>query len=515
MLRAKVAPRGGNLLGFVDSDSEDGLGGTTFSSVAKKTKPTVKKQPLSAAMAPATKAGRGRAAANKVTKPAPASKTTAATRRNNERIAAAAEAAMEDDESRDALVEKSTNAQPKATGRGRKKAAAVEKEDDDIEMEDVAEEPAKPKATRGRPKKAAGGSEATEAVQTARAPMGRKPATKRGQVVAAAAVDESEIPETQPQVYQSEMDEDEPVGDLPTRQTDIVEPSRIEMSSPLKRPQYSSSSEGGGEPALRRRLGEMTQKYETLEQKYRDLRDVAVREAERNFDRLKKQSEERAKAAEQLIASLKSELAAKKEEAKEVVHLKKQLEQTESKSEDLEARVTALTTSLSDSKTEIKALNMKLSAARSVEAPTKVPGSVVKGGGATKGLLGADAQPNNVSALVTYRLKENLYSDLTGLIVRGAKRENGEDVYDCLQTGRNGTLHFKLTVPSDASAENFDDAQTFYTPHLEPKRDRDLISILPDFLVEPIGFARRDTSKFYSRVLKALNDPIVFDDDDE
>ena len=37
------------------------------------------------------------------------------------------------------------------------------------------------------------------------------------------------------------------------------------------------------------------------------------------------------------------------------------------------------------------------------------------------------------------QLKENLYSDLTGLIIRDVKREDGDDVYDCIQTGRNGS----------------------------------------------------------------------------
>ena len=37
------------------------------------------------------------------------------------------------------------------------------------------------------------------------------------------------------------------------------------------------------------------------------------------------------------------------------------------------------------------------------------------------------------------QLKEELYSDLTGLIIRGVKREDGEDIYDCIQTGRNGS----------------------------------------------------------------------------
>lgn len=36
-------------------------------------------------------------------------------------------------------------------------------------------------------------------------------------------------------------------------------------------------------------------------------------------------------------------------------------------------------------------------------------------------------------------LKEDLYSDLTGLILRGVERGDESDVYDCIQTGRNGS----------------------------------------------------------------------------
>jgi Chromosome segregation protein Csm1/Pcs1 len=32
-----------------------------------------------------------------------------------------------------------------------------------------------------------------------------------------------------------------------------------------------------------------------------------------------------------------------------------------------------------------------------------------------------------------------MYSDLTGLMIRGIKRGEDEDVYDCIQTGRNGS----------------------------------------------------------------------------
>lgn len=53
----------------------------------------------------------------------------------------------------------------------------------------------------------------------------------------------------------------------------------------------ASDNEPGGEPALRRKLGEMTKKYESLDAKYRNLREVGVLEANANFEKLRKQCE--------------------------------------------------------------------------------------------------------------------------------------------------------------------------------------------------------------------------------
>ncbi len=49
-----------------------------------------------------------------------------------------------------------------------------------------------------------------------------------------------------------------------------------------------------------------------------------------------------------------------------------------------------------------------------------------------------------VQAAQAAKLKEDLYSDLTGLILRGVARGEKTDVYDCIQTGRNGS---KLSCP--------------------------------------------------------------------
>lgn len=39
------------------------------------------------------------------------------------------------------------------------------------------------------------------------------------------------------------------------------------------------------------------------------------------------------------------------------------------------------------------------------------------------------------------QLKEDLYSDLTGLLIRDVKLESKKTVFDCLQTGRNGSKY--------------------------------------------------------------------------
>ena len=112
----------------------------------------------------------------------------------------------------------------------------------------------------------------------------------------------------------------------------------------------------------------------------------------------------------------------------------------------------------------------------------------------------------------TAQKKEDLYSDLTGLIIRGVKRsESGdEDVFDCLQTGRNGTLHFKLAVdvkPEEGGGGGGgSDVHCHYTPQLDPGRDRALISALPSYLTDEISFPQAQAGKFYSRVFKALNE---------
>jgi hypothetical protein len=157
-------------------------------------------------------------------------------------------------------------------------------------------------------------------------------------------------------------------------------------------------------------------------------------------------------AANELIATLKAQLSAQTEVAKESQRLREQLEASQSETEALQEKIGQLHTALTGAKTEIKTLSAKLVVVRSVEAVgPKVPGSAIKGASAKDRNILA----NSEAAAQTAQMKEDLYGDLTGLIIRSVKRDQGEETFDCIQTGRNGsksralfTRPFSLVLPA-------------------------------------------------------------------
>jgi hypothetical protein len=150
-----------------------------------------------------------------------------------------------------------------------------------------------------------------------------------------------------------------------------------------------------------------------------------------------------------LIASLKADLAAQCSQLKESRDLKKLVDIQTADISKLQAKVAQLTTSLSDAHIENKTLSAKLAANRNLTASVesvkgKGPGSAVKANGGIR-LIGS---VEVAQAAQTAQLKEDLYSDLTGLIIRDVKREAEDDLYDCIQTGRNGSKSFGLPFKS-------------------------------------------------------------------
>ncbi|KAM0276228.1 hypothetical protein ACHAQH_006951 [Verticillium albo-atrum] len=439
---------------------------------------------------PTPKKARRRPAANKVTKPAQASSG-----RSSGRIAAIAA-----DAAREALLDKTTNHVVPSTTKSRE--PVQEYTLGDAALDDKTDAEPKPVVgrPRGRPPKVKNAITAPTDRSPSIAPA-RGPGAKKKE---APLPELAEIPETQ-QAGSMDIDADEkklekdddrlmdqsPEQKLPTPAQQGV---RTLSLSPRKRLVLSPSRDAGS-AQLRRRIGDLNSRCESLETKYRDLREIGVKEAERNFDRLQKQSEERAKAANNLISDLRADIEIQRGLAREGRLDKTRLIQSEE-------NVAELSASLVEARKEIKNLSAKLSASRSVDAlVARVPGGVVKAMQSSSTLA---VGPDVVQAA---QMKEDLYADLTGLIVRNVRRESTEDVFDCLQTGRNGTLHFKLCIQNDESSESYEEARFTYMPQLDESRDRELVDMLPEFLTDEITFPRPQAARFYARVSKSLTEP--------
>ncbi|KAG6000976.1 hypothetical protein E4U21_004843 [Claviceps maximensis] len=254
-----------------------------------------------------------------------------------------------------------------------------------------------------------------------------------------------------------------------------------------------------GDMSLENQSDEMRERYHALEARHIQLREVGVKAAECNFERLKRQSMEAATASTTLIRELKAELAVQSDVVKQNEQLGRQLEHSQTNVVELERTITDLTASLSKAKFEIQSLSAKLGAIRTMEAANKTSTVMTKTG--TGG-----AKSTSSGALLAAQAKEDLYSDLTGLIVRGVSQIDSENVFDCIQTGRNGTLHFKLALEAGEDPEKYDEIQFTYRPQLNRERDRDLVTLLPDYLVEEITFTRTQASNFYSKLNKSLTE---------
>lgn len=187
--------------------------------------------------------------------------------------------------------------------------------------EGAQEASAKPK--RGRPKKAKGnevevdttkgkkGARAEDDEQTITPDVARQsrlapkaaPGVKRPKVSKRApSVEPAKvIPETQPEPMDITETREEKEVLEPTPRLAARTVNRARSVSKQRQPliphrragSASDTERAGSDPALRRKLGDMTKRFENLELKYRDLREVGVKDADSNFEKLRWSTEQR------------------------------------------------------------------------------------------------------------------------------------------------------------------------------------------------------------------------------
>lgn len=224
--------------------------------------------------------------------------------------------------------------------------------------------------------------------------------------------------------------------------------SSITRQPTIQRRRAGSGSDTERDPALRRKLGDVTREKDKLKLQYENLKEVAVVQAEEKFDKLRKEHEASIKASAAVVNSLKAQLAAQEAQLKEFRMLKKQFAAQSVDTSRMQTELSNLSSSLSEMQIENKTLKTTLAAKRiassTVEcANTRVPGSAVKAGGVR--MVGSQEA---AEAAEKAALKEDLYGDLTGLIIRNVHRDVEEDVFDCIQTGRNGSKLFSTIKTS-------------------------------------------------------------------
>ncbi|EMC93136.1 hypothetical protein BAUCODRAFT_36807 [Baudoinia panamericana UAMH 10762] len=368
------------------------------------------------------------------------------------------------------------------------------------------------------------------------------------------------IPETQPdpedveQSIEVSMDGMDIAKTPPRIQPFIQRPRSISVQPPQLQPRASARSVSaqpayppprersgsvsgtdrerrGGDPVLRRQLNDMTKNYENLNLKYQNLQEIGKNDAESNFEKLKRASDEKANDANALIAALKREIAELRKASAtinpaETDALRKQVSTLTSANEKLATESASLKERLQTSQNEVKSLEAKLIAARQQVSNSGNSQETAKTPAAPAATTrnAAITITSTTDAQKEAKMKENLYSDLTGLIIRGVKRKEGEDEFDCIQTGRNGTLHFHLSIANSACSSSnpnpktptglsYEEAEFAYEPFLDADRDRDLIGLLPDYLAEEICFPREHAVKFYGRLCESMTRRVVVEEE--
>lgn len=190
-------------------------------------------------------------------------------------------------------------------------------------------------------------------------------------------------------------------------------------------------------------------------------------------------------------------------------------------------------------KKENQVLQAKLIAA---QQKIQVPGSAVKTNAMGRGILPAaksgGAGPSGDQAWISH-MKEELYGDLTNLMVLSVKMEDGRRLFQCVQTGTSGckffpppavvsssntnqqyaALHFKLSVrdpttnqkkqkapaaPSDSAEEGDEQGDFIFIPLLNAERDRSVIAVLPGYLKSEIAFEKEHAMRFYKNLNESL-----------
>ncbi|KAK9760880.1 hypothetical protein K7432_014664 [Basidiobolus ranarum] len=196
-------------------------------------------------------------------------------------------------------------------------------------------------------------------------------------------------------------------------------------------------------------IRKVKRQYRDLLERYEDLKQIGIQDAEANFGEYKRNAEDRFKFSDDVINQLKGQIAT----------LKK------SKVNSEEERL------IEKQREELEVLRSQVEHAESLQ-------------------FSVDPKQDDLS------LSLALYRELADLKIRHVESEEDMTVWECEQSGRNGDFRYLLRLEHE-------DPDTY---HFEPilEKDTALLQILPAYLTEAISFSKNDAGVFFWKLFNSL-----------
>ncbi|KAJ2487393.1 hypothetical protein IWW37_005253 [Coemansia sp. RSA 2050] len=247
---------------------------------------------------------------------------------------------------------------------------------------------------------------------------------------------------------------------------DIVSPTTFERN----RAKISMARQAEAQPSSSAPVDEGAK----WRKKYEDLCALRQSRPERDYDELKKSSQERFDAADALIEKLRNEIAVITRKAEAEAEQKRPTTNgagAESRAKELEKQVVVL-------EQQIEALTQDvLSKDETIERLEK--------------------HRKLIETSTDYNLREalKLMQEMSGLTIKDVVPEDDGVSYLCEQTGPNATVSYRLTV-SDEYPGEFQ-----YAPSDSPP----MPATLPDYLRDSISFDKSSATMFYWRMCDHLH----------
>ncbi|KAG0005075.1 hypothetical protein BGZ80_002581 [Entomortierella chlamydospora] len=212
---------------------------------------------------------------------------------------------------------------------------------------------------------------------------------------------------------------------------------------------------------------------EDIKAKYKRLKQLRETDAERNLQECRAQLEEATHSAENYRAQMEPQLES-------ALRIQEKLRDN---NEVLNAKVRTLQRQVREYEEKFRQREQEDKA----KAKTALMESV---------LASPDVTPTSAGALSTIKLLENLSG--FKVIPRDINPRSSKDVlpkiWDCEHSGPRGTLRFTLKY-------DYTNNKISYIPALNEKEDKELMSIIPDYLTDELEFDRQFESKFFWRIL--------------